>query len=313
MSEGKKVGILKEVLGDFYREGAQQLLFHCPRCSHHKKKLSVNIEKDVFKCWVCDYSGRSIYRLVRRFGTHRNRIDWSELTNRIDPAAFSRELFETKEEKEQIIELPKEFISLVNKNLPPTSAWPLNYLYSRGLTKEDIVRWKIGYCYEGEYASRTIVPSFGLSGGINYFTARTYIPNEWKRYINPPVMRDIVFNHLYLDFDEDLTITEGIFDAIVAGPNAVPILGSTLRERSKLFQEIVKNDTPVYIALDPDAEKKAMRLIANLLKYGIETYKIDIAPYSDVGEMSRKEFNVRKQKATVMNTTNYLLRTIAGI
>jgi hypothetical protein len=131
--------------------------------------------------------------------------------------------------------------------------------------------------------------------------------------MNPPARRDIIFNHLYLDFDEDLIITEGIFDAIVAGPNAVPILGSTLRENSKLFQEIAKNDTPVYIALDPDAEKKAMRLINNLLKYGIETYKVNIAPYSDVGEMKKKEFLTRKQNATIMNSTNYLLRAIADI
>ena len=52
--------------------------------------------------------------------------------------------------------------------------------------------------------------------------------------MNPEASRDIVFNQLYLDFDEDLTIVEGVFDAIIAGPNAVPILGSTLNEDSAL-------------------------------------------------------------------------------
>ena len=33
-------------------------------------------------------------------------------------------------------------------------------------------------------------------------------------------------------------MTEGVFDAIVAGKNSVPILGSSLREQSKLFKSI---------------------------------------------------------------------------
>jgi len=312
MSEGKKLKILSEVLGDYYRSSTE-ILFYCPKCEHHKKKLSINVEKNVFKCWVCDYSGRSIYRLIRRYGTYQTRAEWSKLTSQVDVKLFSEKLFDIEEKRpDQIVKLPKEFASLANKKLPATSTYPLNYLFSRGVTKSDIIRWKIGYCSGGEYESRIIIPSFGMTGDCNYFTARSY-SNDWKKYMNPPAHRDIIFNHLYLDFDEDLIITEGIFDAIVAGPNSAPILGSTLRENSRLFQEIVKNDTPVYIALDPDAEKKAMRLINDLLKYGVEIYKVDISPYSDVGEMSKKEFVLRKQNATLMNTTNYLLKALAGI
>jgi hypothetical protein len=106
---------------------------------------------------------------------------------------------------------------------------------------------------------------------------------------------------------------EGVFDALVSGPNTVPILGSTLREDSQLFQEIVKHDTPIYLALDPDAEKKAMRLIKKLLEYDVEVYKIDISSYSDVGEMSKEVFEQRKKEAVRMNTSNYLLRRINSI
>ena len=215
-------------------------------------------------------------------------------------------------EEEQIVDLPKEFISLANKNLPATSLYPLNYLQSRGVDKNDILRWKLGYCSEGQYAGRVVIPSFGLSGHPNYFVARTY-SRDWKKYCNPTASRDIIFNHLYLDFDEDMILVEGVFDAIVAGPNSVPLLGSTLREESALFQEIVKNDTPVYIALDPDAEKKAMQIIQKLLKYDIEIYKIEVGPYDDVGEMPKEEFARRKQSAAFINSSNYLLRKIQGI
>ena len=80
---------------------------------------------------------------------------------------------------------------------------------------------------------------------------------------------------MYIDWDSDLVITEGVFDAIKAGPNAIPLLGSTLRENSKLFQKIIKHDTPIYLALDADADKKETKIINLFVKYGIELYKLD--------------------------------------
>jgi len=309
MSEGKKLNILVSILG-YYRQIKDEYLFSCPKCDHHKRKLSVNIQKDVFKCWVCDYSGHSLRRLVRAYGNFKQRAEWAKLSNTIDIVSLEEKLFpQEMPEEEQRVFLPKEFVSLVNKNLPYSSLYPLNYLKFRGITKQDVNRWKIGYCSEGKYKGRIIIPSFALSGHCSYFVARTFV-DDWRKYVNPPNSRDIIFNHLFLNFDEDLSIVEGIFDAIVAGPNSVPILGSTLRENSKLFQEIIKNDTPIYVALDPDAEKKAMRLINNLIDYGVQVYKVNIAPYSDVGEMSKLEYIQRKQKAEIINKDNYLLKKL---
>ena len=97
--------------------------------------------------------------------------------------------------------------------------------------------------------------------------------------MNPQAAKSkIVFNELYIDWDEDLVLTEGVFDAIVAGKNSVPILGSSLKEQSRLFKKIIENDTPVYVALDPDAEEKASSLVQNLIKYGAEVYKIQVSP-----------------------------------
>lgn len=309
----KKLNILKQVLGSSYKVG-EEMLFYCPKCKHHKKKLSVNIEKDVFKCWICEYHGRSLRRLVRSYGDFNSKQEWDALGGSVDLKDFTYDLFNSNEEQyvEEVVSLPKEFISLANKNLPPQAQPALKYLKSRNITKEDRVRWKIGFCYEGEYAGRVIIPSFSKTGRCNYFVSRTY-KEDWMKYKNPGASRDMVFNHLYIDWDSDLVIVEGVFDALVSGPNTVPILGSTLREGSQLFQEIVQNDTPVYLALDPDAEKKAMRLINKLLQYDVEVYKVDISPYADVGEMSKEVFEQRKKDAARMNTSNYLLRRINSI
>ena len=104
-----------------------------------------------------------------------------------------------------------------------------------------------------------------------------------------------------------ITLVEGVFDAVVAGANAIPILGSYIKEDGKLFQEIVNHGSDVYLALDPDAEKKTRRIIQKLLSYDVKVYKIDILPYTDVGEMSKEEFLHRKSKASFLNDENYLL------
>ncbi len=312
MQETEKLKILKNILGDCHHR-SDEALFYCPKCDHHKKKLSLNITKNVFKCWVCDWSGKNIYRIVRRYGTTDQRYQWKSFVDEVEIERFNEKLFnKDSHEITNSIELPSEFISLTGKNLPSTAIRPVNYLKSRGITKKDILKWKIGFCCSGKYAGRIVVPSFDLSGNVNYFVSRSYDQN-WKKYSNPDVSKNIVFNHPYVDFDEDLILVEGVFDAIKAGDNSVPLLGSTLNESSKLFYEIVKNDTPVYLALDPDAHKKTNRLISLFLKYDIEVHTVNVKPFDDVGEMSCAEFKERKLSADLLNANDYLLSRIKGI
>ena len=47
-----------------------------------------------------------------------------------------------------------------------------------------------------------IMRSILLNGNVNYFIARGY-GSEYPKYKNPPVGRDIVFNHLYIDWTND--------------------------------------------------------------------------------------------------------------
>ena len=301
--EAKK--ILYEAIGNYSDKG-HELLFACPACNHHKRKFSVNLDKNAYKCWVCDYRGRNLRRVVRRFGSYIQLQKWDSITNRSDLERFA-ELFMEPELRtsSQKLELPTEFLSLCHEKIPATGLYALRYLSSRGITKEDIVRWKIGYCFSGEYRNRIIFPSFDNDGDVNYFVGRSYNGDSYK-YKNPKASKNIIFNHLYLDWNRDLTIVEGIFDALVAG-NAVPILGSTLRSDSDLIREIVRNDTPVYIALDPDAAEKERRVIKTLLKYDVELYKIDVSGYDDVGSMPKRVFEERKNNAEFIDSDDYLL------
>lgn len=305
----KKLKALTEILGTPYRSG-DEYLFNCPYCEHHKRKMSINLDKNYYKCWACDTSGRNIYWLVRRFGEHQHKALWRDLTASIDFHVLE-DLFEPKVHSEPALALPEGFLSLATRNIPPTGFRARNYLRKRGITKQDITWWKIGYCCEGEYAGRIIIPSFNSSGDLNYFVSRAYDDKVYPRYKNPSASRNIVFNDLFVDWSSNIILVEGVFDAIVAGKNAIPLLGSTLNERSTLLQRIAKEDAGVYVALDPDAKKKELEIIRTLLNFDIEVWKVNIGDYEDIGTMSKAQFQKCLDNAALITQEDYLLLTLA--
>ena len=299
----RKIRIIEDFLGG-YQKSRDEFLFYCPKCKHHKPKLSLNFDKDVFKCWVCDYNGRSIGRLVYFYGKPEHRELWKIELGIVDMSEIDK-----PEAEEIFIDLPEEFISLTGKQQSPLSLSARAYLKNRGTTQQDIVWWKIGYCPDGEYKNRIVIPSFDLEGKVNYFIARNYAGN-WNKYLNPASKKDFIFNELYLDWNKDITIVEGVFDAIVAG-NAIPLLGSTLREDSYIFQKIVAKCGKVFIALDSDVKAKEDKIIRLLLSYGVDCYRVDTSGFGDIGEMDKATFQARKKVSAFVSLDNYLLEKLS--
>jgi DNA primase len=300
--------IVTQILGSYWQKGDEHL-YHCPYCGHHKKKMSINFSNGFWKCWVCDTRGKNIYRIVRKFGNYQQRQKYRELQGLVDLTDFEEMFKEYNNiQEKQILEMPEGFVSLCNKDLPMDSTDAFRYLSSRGIGRREILKWKIGYCKEGRYAGRIIIPSFDMEGDLNYFIARSYVGHT-RRYLNPPANRDLVFNELNIDWDEPIVLVEGVFDAIAAGGNAIPILGSTLREGSRLFQAIAIHDTPVYMALDHDAEKKAEWIIKSMLRYDLEVHKVPIDD-EDVGEMGNKEFKERLGSSRQIKSDMYFFEKV---
>jgi len=304
MNELKKKRIVDDILGRSQRSGKEHLYF-CKSCNHHKPKFSVNYEKNVAKCWVCGASFSNLRRLVRRWGSFLHVRQWKEFDADVELGDLEQ-IFITRQEEEQRIDLPAEFHSLTGGTDRIIYKKALNYLKKRGITKEDIAAWKIGFCASGEYKDRIIIPSFNDNGYCDFFVGRAY-GEDWRKYLTPSVNKDLVFNSLFLDWHKPVHLVEGVFDAIKAGTNSIPLLGSSLRENSKLFQYIVSHDTPLYVALDADAEKKAMSLIHSLLQYDCEVYRVDLQGFNDVGEMTKEEYNQRVREAQLFNYDAYLL------
>jgi DNA primase len=309
MSEYKKLKILKDILGEC-TVSSKEALFTCPFCDHHKKKLSINISKNAWKCWVCDTSGKKVFSLIRRFGDQNQLNQWIKLDKTIKIDDFDQQildLFANKKKKKISLELPSDYLFLGRDGLPNGSYAALKYLQDRGIDKEQINKYKIGYCAHGEYEKRIIIPSFDDDGDCNYFIARSYYSDSYK-YKNPPIAKSqMVFNELLIDFKKPVTIVEGVFDALRAGYNSVPVLGSTLGKRSLLRKRIVENNSEVYLALDSDAKKKQTRIIENLLKDNIKVNVVDTSGYEDIAEMPQAVYNERKHNAKEVSSDFFLI------
>jgi DNA primase len=307
----RKEELLKEKLGP-YKQINKEFFYSCPNiaCSSHKKnkfKLSVNFEKSLYHCWVCEISG-SIKKLVNRFKSDKFFLEkWSKVDTTYSFSEFDSlfEKFEPQEIKREA-KLPHDFTSIINNN-SIISNTVRNYLFSRNLSVTDLLYWKPGYSLDNKYKDRVIFPSFDNEGKINYFQARTILEDEKISYIKADInSKDIIFNELYIDWEKPVVLVEGIFDAIVGGYNTIPTLGSNFNEGHKLFREIVRNQSIVYLALDPDAQEKEYKIAEKLHKYGIIVYKIIVEPYKDVGEMTKKEFLSRKKSAKILKETLFI-------
>lgn len=297
----EKVNILKKAFGS-YRVSSSELLFHCPKCNHEKPKMSINVGKDAFKCWICDYSGNKISYLISKYAPEHY-ASWSELVDEIDLSEYEF-IFSEKPSIPNIdLELPREFKTLTGKKHGSKNR-PLNYLYDRGLTDNDILKWKIGFCDYGEYAGRIIVPSFDSNGNLNYFVARSYT-DDWMKYKNPKASKNIIFNDLNINWNKNVVLVEGVFDAI-KHENCIPLLGSSLREEHVLFEKICKNKKEVFLALDADAKQKELYISRKLEQYGVLARSVSVLPYSDAGEIPAKEFRDRKLKAEIISEFDYI-------
>jgi DNA primase len=280
------INILDTALGVGSSLKGNEQAHHCPFCNHHKKKLQVNLDTQRWHCWVCDSKGRSIQSLLRKLN-----VDIRDLNRLKDIYGEDDYTLVEKDEYVAKLQLPSEFKQLhfKPKGFNPEYNQALNYLKERGITQADIVKYNIGYCLEGLYFGRIIVPSYDENGDLNYFVARSYYKEERMKYKNPPVNRDVIVFDNQINWNEPITLCEGVFDSFSIKRNCIPLLGKFLL--SKLKNKIIeKGVKEVTIMLDSDAIADSTKHTDYFLKNGIKVRNI-IPTDKDAGEMGFKKVN----------------------
>ena len=302
------VTLVNSVLGSGKATARNNYAYHCPFCHHHKPKMEVNLTenkegKNPWHCWACDVKGTTIYSLFRQLKVEANKF--TELKSLVKT---SKSIKHTQVVNS--VSLPNEFISLIDNNSNEIKTrHAIAYLKSRNINQHDILKYNIGYCETGLYANMIIIPTYDKDGRLNYFTARSFEKDPYIKYRNPSASRDIIPNEHLINWKVPIVICEGLFDAIAIKRNAIPLLGKNIQ--SSLMKKIVTSFVnKIYIALDKDAMKQALRFCENLMAEGKEVYLVDMQD-KDPSEMGFKNFTKLIQSTTPLTYSGLLERKLS--
>lgn len=275
------VSLLNRVVGNSGRQlkKANEYMYWSPFTSHHKPKLQINTQTQKWHCWVSNQGGHKLYQLFKKLKASKEQFD--ELTDLV--GGFQSLSSNREKVKENIVRLPKEFKHLLSNGNSIIAKHSRVYLNNRNVSNGDILRYGIGYCEEGMYSNRVIVPSYNSDGELNYFVGRDIYEGGFK-YKNPPVSKDVIGFDLFINWNEPIILCEGVFDAIAIKRNAIPLFGKTIPKslKKKIYEKKVKE---IYILLDKDAISDAIKITDDLMKNGINVYFVSLSEEdpSDMG------------------------------
>jgi len=295
------VNLVNNVLGTSKRTARGNQAYTCPFCHHHKPKLEVNFTENKegfnpWQCWVCGQKGRTIKSLFKRLKVS------SDYFQELSKLIKNTSLEGVKEIKSDLLELPKEYKTFIN-NKDIVARHALAYLKKRNITKQDIIKYNIGYCDSGQFINMIIIPSYDNIGKLNYFTARSFEKEPFIKYRNPDTSRDIIPFELFINWDLPIILCEGPFDAMAIKRNVIPLFGKNLQP--SLMKKIVTSKVQkIYIALDNDAVKQALGFCEQLLDIGKEIYLVELKG-KDPSDMGFENFT--KLIQTTQPLTQYKL------
>ena len=265
----KIVNLLNRVL----KSQGQQLtkeneyMWWSPFVNHHKPKLQVNVKNGKWHCWVSGQGGHNLFQLLKKVKASKK--EYGELKELSDD--FSFEYVPTKQQNKDV-KLPDEYKPMWVKSNSPIYKHALKYLKSRNISEDDMIKYSIGYCEEGLYSNRIIIPSYDEEGKLNFFVGRDIFDSKLK-YRNSPTPKDIIGFELFVNWKEPILLVEGALDAISTKINSIPLFGKTIMNnlKRKILEKKVKT---LYVALDNDAVKDSMKIVEELMNEGIKVHMI---------------------------------------
>jgi DNA primase len=305
----KVINVLDSTLGVGTSLKGNEQAHHCPFCHHHKKKLQVNLETQYWHCWVCNSKGRSIQSLLKRLHVNYSQINVIIGIYGDQPTSTSKDV----EEKIQL-RLPSEFKSLLQKpkSINPIYNQALAYLKRRGISMDEVSKYNIGYCEDGLYGGRIIIPSYDEDNELNYFIARTFYEDVGMKYKNPPVSRDVIIFDNQINWNEPITLVEGVFDSFSVKRNAIPMLSKFLL--SKLKTKILERGvTEINLLMDSDAVEDSTKHTEYFIKNGIKVRNIIPQGESDAADMGFDKVNELLKETEETGWDNLILSKLNNL
>ena len=263
------------------QKNGEELAFYCPKCNHYKKKLTINIHKEFFHCWVCDFRGKSFYSLLKSLNAS------GEFYKLLCKNNKKRRYKKTKDQP-RILSLPESYKPLYKPSTSFLYKRCLKYCIDRGLSIYDIIRYNIGYCDNGDFRDRIIIPSYDKNNKLNFFCGRD-IFNSKLKYKLCSSSKDIIGFESFINFNQSVNLVEGVFDAFSVRNNVVPLFGKTISNNLKL-KLILKKPPRVNVLLDNDALEHSIKICQFLLQNKIKTHLVFLDE-KDPNEMGFEKIN----------------------
>ena len=303
------ITILNDVLGPGTSMKNDEQAHYCPFCHHHKKKMQINIQTQQWHCWVCDAKGKRINRLLRRL-----HVDSHKLRKLYEIYGDDYVVYSNNTEEETVeLRLPSEFQSLLiePKGINPLFGKVKEYARKRGISEGDIKRYNIGYCDSGHYANRIIIPSYDRDNRLNYFIARSVFDEEKFKYKNPPVSKNVIMFENQINWNEPITLVEGVFDAMAVKRNAIPLLGKFVPKtlNDSIYEKQVKS---INILLDEDAQDQALKYTMQFQNQGINTKNIKPTD-KDASDMGFTEVNNKLKESKETGFVDIISQKLKGL
>lgn len=245
----------------------QGLKYNCPVCDEGGKfNLEINMDRNIFNCWGCRYSG-----LIRKLlQEHATDTSWKNISE-------FKIVVEESEQVEQI-NYPTETIPFyLNKDVT-------NYLVNeRGIDRLELIRRGAAYVYStNETYHNHICFPFYEDGRLVGACLQNF---QNKKYRNLGKLTFVPYKS-FINVSYPIVITEGVYDAL-SGVNAIPMLRTEINKATLSFLR----DKDVILAVDNTVDlQQYASLIKQLDKANVGNLTLfDMNVYKDMNEYYLKD------------------------
>lgn len=266
------------------------IMIFCPFHNNYRSPAGeVSKETGIFWCFSCQES-KNLEELIM----HVTQRSFFEAARLIDSKKDDRNLLDklstTLKNKNEFKPFDEQLIEKLYKNVFENPK-AINYFNSRGITKDSIDRYKLGYSITQDMVT---IPVHSPDGYCLGFVGRSIEGKQFKNSIDLPKSKTL-FNLWRNKRVDKIFVVESSFDAIKieqAGGHAVATLGATIsKEQRKLLKQYF-NQVIALGDMDMAGQNMSNKLLTDLGPGKCIVAKLPdgIKDVSDLDEESLKRF-----------------------
>lgn len=277
-----KIGVLRSRGVEYRETHTGELNFHCPFCTDRRWRFFWNRYSGKAYCHNCEFQG-SIFGFLSKFLG----ISYDEAQEMVESESGTGYYKRAIPKEKVSIDYPPFFRKLelpVGQDSKPFWDYVRN---TRELPLTTILAYNLGYCRNGKFGGRVVVPVFWNDTLVNW-VARTILPvgKDGKKVLTPQFNNQskYLFNLDKLWGKEQIVLVEGPFDMLKIPDIAVASFGKRLHDEQFLLLK-KSGAKHIVVAYDNDAKKETYNT-AKKLSEMFRVSVVDMPEGQDPGSLN---------------------------